>query len=143
VGLVWAGRPTHRDDRRRSVSFSILRPLLDVPDYAFHSLQMGEPARQIDDPRVRDWSSELRDFSDSAALLMNLDLLITVDTAVAHLAGALGVKSWVLLPFCPDWRWLLNRADSPWYPTLRLFRQENPGDWESVIHHVRRAMGEQ
>jgi ADP-heptose:LPS heptosyltransferase len=83
-----------------------------------------------------DYMKEIKDFSDTAGIIMNLDLIISVDTAVAHLAGAVGKPVWTLLPFAPDWRWMLNRDDSPWYPTMRLFRQPSPGDWKSVINHV-------
>lgn len=87
-------------------------------------------------PHVIDLTGEIRDFADTAALIQNLDLVISIDTAVAHLAGALGKPVWTLLPFVPDWRWLLDREDSPWYPTMRLFRQPSPGDWHSVISRV-------
>jgi ADP-heptose:LPS heptosyltransferase len=86
--------------------------------------------------RLVDYTEEIRDFSDTAALVANLDMVISIDTAVAHLAGALGKPVWTLLPFVPDWRWLLNRDDSPWYPTMRLFRQPSPGDWETVISRI-------
>src|SRR5208337_3282907 len=89
---------------------------------------------------MADWTNELIDFADTAALVDNLDLVICADTAVAHLAGAMGKKVWVLLPFLPDWRWLLNRTDSPWYPTMRLFRQEQPGDWKTPIAALTEAL---
>ena len=88
-----------------------------------------------------DLTHEISDFSDTAALIENLDLVISVDTAVAHLAGALGKPVWTLLPFSPDWRWMLNREDSPWYPTMRLFRQSEPGDWETLIAHIEKELG--
>lgn len=91
---------------------------------------------------VVDHRSELGDFADTAALIANLDLVITVDTSVAHLAGALGKPTWVLLPTNPDWRWLTDRPDSPWYPTMRLFRQQSPGDWETVLRRVKAALDE-
>ena len=92
--------------------------------------------------QIIDYTEEIADFSDTAALIQNLDLIISVDTAVAHLAGALGKPVWTLLPFVPDWRWMLEREDSPWYPTMRLFRQPSPGDWESVIVRIKEALKE-
>jgi hypothetical protein len=89
-----------------------------------------------------DWTEELHDFADTAALIANLDLVIAVDTAVVHLAGAMGKPVWTLLPFVPDWRWLLEREDSPWYPTMRLFRQSSWGDWDSVITRVVEALSQ-
>jgi len=143
VGLVWAGgaRPhlprANRIDKRRSMSLSQLAPLAGVPGVAFVSLQKGGPAEQARTPpsgmHLLDWSNELNDFADTAALIESLDLVISVDTAVAHLAGALGKPVWVLNRFDTCWRWLLERPDSPWYPTMRLFRQPAAGDWDSVI----------
>jgi len=104
------------------------------------SLQKGAGVEQLQHVAERfpitELGSRLEDFMDTAAVMRNLDLVITCDTAVAHLAGALGVPVWVALPFVPDWRWLLDRSDSPWYPTMRLFRQEMPGDWDGVIRRV-------
>ncbi|HVT87837.1 MAG TPA: tetratricopeptide repeat-containing glycosyltransferase family protein [Tepidisphaeraceae bacterium] len=133
VGLVWAGRPEHQNDRNRSVSLDELQPLRQVADVTFLCLQTGDVNRQ-------DWlidiTAGMDDFAQTAAAIQNLDLLITVDTAVAHLAGALGKPVWLLLPFSPDWRWLLNRDDSPWYPSMRLFRQPRIGDWETPIRRI-------
>ncbi len=144
VGLVWAGRPTHQDDPNRSVLLPLLAPLAEVPDVSYYSLQKGVAAQQAQNPpcgwRVTDCTADLADFADTAALIANLDLVIAVDTAVAHLAGALGKPVWVLLPFSPDWRWLLGRSDSPWYPTLRLFRQPRRGDWTGPIEEVAREL---
>jgi hypothetical protein len=141
VGLVWAGNPEHGNDQNRSVALKALGPLLDLP-VEFHSLQReyrdGDEAwlgRQA--PLIRDHRQELNDFSDTAALAAELDLVISVDTSVAHLAGALGRPVWILLPFVPDWRWLIERTDSPWYPSATLFRQSRLGDWDSVIGKVR------
>jgi hypothetical protein len=92
--------------------------------------------------KLIDYTEEINDFSDTAAFIQNLDLVISVDTSVAHLAGALGKPVWTLLPFVPDWRWMLNREDSPWYPTMRLFRQPAPGDWGSVIERLKDALDE-
>jgi ADP-heptose:LPS heptosyltransferase len=104
------------------------------------SLQKEIPERwtsnSLTEMNLVDYMKEIKDFSDTAGIIMNLDLIISVDTAVAHLAGAVGKPVWTLLPFAPDWRWMLNRDDSPWYPTMRLFRQPSPGDWKSVINHV-------
>ena len=145
VGLAWAGNPDHRNDRKRSLSLDQLAPLADVKGVRFFSIQQGKPAQQLRMPPrgmdLIDAAAELTDFADTAALIARLDLVITVDTAVAHLAGATGRAAWVLLPFSPDWRWLLGRHDSPWYPTLRLFRQDAPGDWETVVTRVARELG--
>jgi hypothetical protein len=113
-------------------------PIGRVPGVRFHSLQTN----RIADPRfaISDWSELLTDFGETSGLIANLDLIISVDTAVAHLAGAMGKPVWVLLPFPPDWRWLLDRADSPWYPTMRLFRQKDRGNWEPVIQAVAEAL---
>ena len=146
VGLVWAGKPSHRNDRNRSVSFERFLPLLGVGDVSFFSLQKGEPARDREamacDALIGDLGGRFQDFADTAAAIAQLDLVIGVDTAVVHLAGALGKPAWVLVPFSPDWRWLLDRVDSPWYPSLRLFRQSRPGEWDDVFVRVREALAE-
>lgn len=146
VGVVWAGRPTHRNDARRSMRLSQFAPLAEAESISFYSLQKGEAARESADPpsgmQWTDWTAELDDFAHTAGLVANLDLVICVDTAVAHLAGAMGKPVWVLLPFVPDWRWMMNREDSPWYPTMRLFRQTAAGDWEGVIRRVALALGQ-
>jgi hypothetical protein len=130
--------------RRRSVSLDILAPLRDVPGVSFISLQKGEPAAEVTQPPpgmvVHDFTTDLHDFADTAALIECLDLVISVDTSVAHLAGALGRPIWLLNRFDSCWRWLLNRDDSPWYPSLRQFRQSSPGDWGGVIPRVRDAL---
>ncbi|SMH45340.1 tetratricopeptide repeat protein [Azospirillum agricola] len=139
VGLVWAGNPRHRNDRNRSLPVEALRPLLAVPGVRFLSLQTGDARAalaRLPGDGVEDPIDGVRDFADTAALLANLDLLIAVDTSAAHLAGAMGLPVWLLLPFVPDWRWLLDRSDSPWYPSLRLFRQPRPGDWATVLGTV-------
>ncbi len=142
VGLVWAGGSGHKLNRLRSIALPRLAPLADVSGVQFFSLQKGPAAGQPRPPGLNmfDWTGELHDFADTAGLLANLDLVITVDTAVAHLAGAMGIRTWVLLPVVPDWRWMLNREDSPWYPTLRLFRQKSRGDWAGVIQAVAQAL---
>jgi Flp pilus assembly protein TadD len=132
VGLAWTGNPGHAGNRRRSLPIDLLERLGDVPGIRWYSLQVpaqGLPAL----PGAADLGPLLADFSDSAHALANLDLLISVDTALVHLAGALGRPAWVLLPCYPDWRWLLERPDSPWYPSLRLYRQPKPGDWATVL----------
>ena len=146
VGLSWAGRPEHKNDRNRSMPLARFAPLAQVPGVRFYSLQKGEAAAQAKAPpagmELIDWTEELNDFADTAALIANLDLVISVDTAVVHLAGAMGKPVWTLLPFAPDWRWLLDRQDSPWYPTMRLFRQPSIGDWDSVMQRVAGALSE-
>jgi len=131
IGLVWAGRP--KPDPKRSASLQALAPLAAVPGTVFYSLQVGCGSEQAQDPPVgmslHDFTAELSDFSATAALMANLDLIVTIDSAAAHLAGALGKPVWLLLPYAADWRWLTGRNDSPWYPGMRLFRQERPGDW--------------
>ncbi len=136
VGLVWAGNPAHANDRNRSLPAEALAPLLAVPGVRWFSLQVGPRAGELarrGGAGVTGLGADLNDFAETAAALTALDLVITVDTAVAHLAGALARPAWVLLAHAPDWRWLLGRDDSPWYPTLRLFRQPRPGDWEKAI----------
>jgi Flp pilus assembly protein TadD len=136
VGLVWAGSPGHRDDARRSMRFERLRPIVVVPDIEWVNLQVGPAAQQAEGSTLVGPGMALRDFADTRAVIETLDLLIAVDTAVVHLAGAMGKPVWTLLPFVPDWRWMLEREDSPWYPTMRLFRQAYNGDWDSVIRRV-------
>lgn len=137
VGIAWAGKPTHLHDRNRSIELPMLSPLAQVPGISFVSLQAGEAARQpAGEMRLNSWTDDLQDFAETAALIANLELVITVDTAIAHLAGAMGKPVWVLLPFVPDWRWLLARTDSPWYPTMRLFRQKQAGDWTHPLEQV-------
>ena len=138
VGVVWAGNPEHVNDTRRSIDLHLLAPLFAVPGVSFASLQVGPRAADLkklrrakkgeaDKPAVADLSSAFADFADSAGAVSALDLVITVDTSVAHLAGALGKPVWVLLPWVTDWRWMLVREDNPWYPTMRLFRQQRGG----------------
>jgi Flp pilus assembly protein TadD len=144
VGLGWAGDPAHKNDRNRSMKLARLAPLGQVPGVRLFSLQKGAAGAEAKTPppgmELIDWTQELKDFADTAALISNLDLVIAVDTAVAHLAGAMGKPVWTLLPFASDWRWLLKRQDSPWYPTMRLFRQPHIGDWDSVISTVVEAL---
>jgi tetratricopeptide (TPR) repeat protein len=139
VGLVWAGRPQHINDRRRSMKLGDLAPLASANNVAIYSLQKDRGGQGESLPtgmEIVDWTEELIDFGETAALLANLDLVITVDTSVAHLAGAMGKRVWIMLPFVPDWRWMLDREDSLWYPTAKLFRQTSRGDWKDVIQRV-------
>jgi FKBP-type peptidyl-prolyl cis-trans isomerase 2 len=144
IGLAWAGNPKLQYDHIRSCSLGTLSPLALHDSITFYSLQKGDASEQAKNPpegfRLIDSSEDIKDFSDTAALIQNLDLIISVDTAVAHLAGALGKPVWTLLPFVPDWRWMQERKDSPWYPTMRLFRQPSRGDWESVILRIKDAL---
>ena len=139
IGLAWAGNATHIFDRERSLPLSMLAPLGQIDGAHFFSLQKGPRAQQAKSPPMSnftDFTESLDDFADTAALVENLDLVIAVDTAIVHLAGAMGKPAWVLLPFAPDWRWMLHREDSPWYPALRLFRQPTRGDWDTPIGKI-------
>ncbi|HQU42640.1 MAG TPA: glycosyltransferase family 9 protein, partial [Pirellulales bacterium] len=144
VGLAWAGRSTHKNDHNRSLPLSLLAPLAAVPGIHFYSLQKGGPSSQAQNPpagmRLTDWTDELADFADTAALVTNLDLVISVDTAVAHLTGALGKPVWLLAPHVSDWRWPPGRDDSGWYPTMRVFRQPRAGRWSKVIERAAREL---
>jgi hypothetical protein len=139
VGLVWSGNPHFGNDRNRSMPLRTLFPLLDV-DADFVSLQKnprGEDAEALRErPEIVDYTADLSDFAETAALVWCLDLVISVDTSVVHLAAAMGRPVWLLVPFVPDWRWLLGRNDSPWYPTLRIFRQGETREYRSVIESV-------
>jgi tetratricopeptide (TPR) repeat protein len=139
IGLVWSGSRTHSNDHNRSTSLQALSRILDV-DAVFVSLQKDvreDDKAALERSNIIDWTAELTDFADTAALVKCLDLVISVDTSVAHLAGALGCRTWILLPWTPDYRWLLDRDDSPWYPTVRLFRQNETRDYASVLDRVR------
>ncbi len=147
VGLVWAGNPHNRKDRIRSLSLEDYACLADVAGVSFYSLQKGAASEQAHTPpksmRLNNLEQDLCDFSDTGAVIANLDLVISVDTAVAHLAGAIGKPVWSLLQYDPDWRWLTGRDDTPWYPTMRLFRQARPNDCTSVIEEVKVALIEE
>jgi tetratricopeptide (TPR) repeat protein len=140
IGLTWHGSGSHNPDRR-SVAFEQLLPLLEQERAMFFSLQLGDaahdPARADAENRLADLSPLMDDFASTAALIEQLDLVITIDTAVAHLAGALGKPTWLLLSAAPDWRWMLGRSDSPWYPSMRLFRQAKLGDWSDPLAKLR------
>jgi Tfp pilus assembly protein PilF len=143
VGIAWAGSPQHRSDAQRSIAIEKLEPLLRLNGVRWFSLQVGDRAAdlaRLPGGLVTDLSPDLADFAETAAVIRNLDLVIAVDTALAHLAGALGTPAWVMLRARPDWRWLLEREDSPWYPSLRLFRQRRAGDWGEVVRRLRAAL---
>ncbi|MFM2042447.1 MAG: hypothetical protein RLY86_1023 [Pseudomonadota bacterium] len=146
VGLVWAGNPDFKDDRRRSPGLAPMLPLLDVPGVRFFALQKGagcdDLARYADrlGPQFTDLGPEIRDFADTAGIMVNLDLVISSCTAPPHLAGALGRPVWTILPLNADWRWLESGDRTPWYPTMRLFRRHHGADWGSVIAAVRQAL---
>ena len=146
IGLAWTGRPTHPNDRRRSMPLARLAPLANTGDAVFVSLQKPMPTTDLGSvrlfPGMFDLQHDLTDFGETAAVIENLDLVITVDTSMGHLAGALGKPVWIMVPKAADWRWMLDRSDSPWYPTARLFRQDKPGAWDPVIESVRTALTE-
>jgi tetratricopeptide (TPR) repeat protein/ADP-heptose:LPS heptosyltransferase len=144
IGLAWAGSPLHPYDFWRSIPLELLAPLTNVEGTTFYSLQVGPPAQQVKElgPRVHliDLQDALKDFADTAAVVANLDLVISVDTAVVHLAGAMGKPVWVLVQKSADWRWMLEREDSPWYPTAHVFRQATLGNWQDVVSRVEREL---
>lgn len=146
IGIVWQGNPQHHNDKQRSIPLVHFAPLARTPGVCLISLQKGPGTEQLraaaDRFPVIDMGSRFRSssFADAAAVVKNLDLVISVDSAIAHLAGALAIPIWVLLPHVPDWRWLLECEDSPWYPTMRLFRQTEPGDWKAVFDRVAHAL---
>ncbi|MBC6481656.1 MAG: tetratricopeptide repeat protein [Hormoscilla sp. GM7CHS1pb] len=142
VGIVWGCKPTHGTAYKRSCSLEEFLPLFDFPGVAFYSLQKGPQVQEISQfsDKIISLDPLLHDFADTAAIIAQLDLVISIDTAVAHLAGAMGKPVWVLLPFAPDWRWMLKRTDSPWYPTMRLFRQSQLGNWSEVFVAVKIAL---
>jgi len=144
VALAWSGQAAHANDRKRSIALAQLEPLIAMPEFRFVSIQRElrtvDAERLAGDPRVTHIGGELADFGDTAAVLSLVDLTISVDTSVAHVAGALGRPAFVLLPFQPDWRWTRDRDVSPWYPNVALFRQQRPGDWSSAIECVRSAL---
>jgi len=144
VGFAWAGSPTNRNDHNRSIALAALADVLSVPGIAFVSIQkdLGETERELlgTFAQVTHVGDELADFADTAAVMSLVDLVVSVDTSVAHLAGAMARPLWLLLPFAPDFRWMLDREDSPWYPSARLFRQAGIGDWDDVLARLRREL---
>jgi hypothetical protein len=143
---VWSGSSGHKNDHNRSLALAEMLPL--VADWA-EWVSLQKEVRKTDAgllasrPDIHHLGEQLNDFADTAALVELIDVVVTADTSVAHLAGAMGKAVWILLPFNPDWRWLLDREDSPWYPTARLFRQPAIGDWSSVIDRVREELVQQ
>lgn len=142
IGIVWAGNPQHNNDRNRSCPPELFTALAELPGVQCYSLQKGKVASAPENWPVIDLAPQLDDFEDTAAALCALDMLISVDTSVAHLAAALQCPTWLLLPFAPDWRWLLEGEETPWYPGMRLFRQERVGDWDGVFARVQEALTE-
>lgn len=143
IGIAWAGNPDHENDCNRSMPAEALRPLLDLGVGSLISLQVGAAAEQaagLGNGAVVDPTPDIGDFADTGAIIEQLDVVVSVDTAVAHLAGALARPVWLLLPFVPEWRWRLDRNDTPWYPTMRLVRQASPGDWSGVVARVAAAL---
>jgi ADP-heptose:LPS heptosyltransferase len=141
VGIAWSGSEHHKHDRARSIAFALMRELLNEPGIDFFSLQRDVRRDDADllaaSPNIIHLGHRFDDFADTAAAVEQIDLVISVDTAVAHLAGAMGKPAWVLLPYWPDFRWLQEREDSPWYPTIRLFRQSRIADWRTSIGRMR------
>ncbi len=146
IGIVWQGNPGQQEDRARSITLVQFAPLAELPGVRLYSLQFGEGREQLRDLAgqfpVTDLGDQLGDFDNTAAIMQNLDLLVTCDSAPAHLAGAIGAKVWVPLASTADWRWLMGRDDSPWYPTMRLFRQTRMGDWAPVFQQIRGALAD-
>jgi thioredoxin-like negative regulator of GroEL len=144
VGIAWAGRPAHSNDSNRSAMLAAFGPLAELDGTVLVSLQKGAAQAAVGGYFGRapllNLAAEIVDFVDTVSVIEELDLVVTVDTAVAHVAGAMGKPVWILLPYAPDWRWLLARSDSPWYPTARLFRQAHAGDWSGVVRQVVEAL---
>jgi hypothetical protein len=145
VGLVWGGNPEHSHDINRSMPLKALEPLLSLGGIRFYGLQVGDPVQQLREPwaaSIEDLSELVGTFPETAAAMMNLDLIISVDTSLAHLAGALGRPAYLPLAHVADWRWMRDRDDTPWYPTMRLFRQQRRSDWAKPILEIKKALQE-
>jgi tetratricopeptide (TPR) repeat protein len=144
IGISWAGNALNKNDRKRSCSLHHFTPLFALKGFQFYSFQMGNQKQELnslnDHERIIDLSPHISDFLDTASLMKHMDLIISVDSAPAHLAGAIGKPIWLTIPCFPDWRWLLERDDCPWYPTMRIFRQPSPGDWQHVIHSIQQEL---
>jgi hypothetical protein len=145
VGVAWAGNPRYKADGRRSMKLATLLPLFLTKSVTWVSLQKGEACEQLkevaDEVVILDGSSGDKNLAETAALVATLDVVITTDTCIAHLAGAMGKPVWIMLPHLADWRWMEKVETTPWYPTARLFRQESPGDWEEVLERVSAELG--
>ncbi len=142
IGVVWHGSNKNVTDYKRSIEFSYLMPLLEMQEFDWYSLQVDNAEKDFASQNIIDLSMELTDFAETAAAIEQLDLIITVCTSTAHLAGALGKPTWIMLAHVPDWRWMWERAGSPWYPSARLFRQSTRGDWQGVVRQVKSALPE-
>lgn len=145
VGVVWSGNPKHKNDCNRSIPFEFFSQMFDQIDVSWVSLQVGQRTADLTNTvyPVADFAGQFEDFLDTAGMIANLDIVVTVDSAVAHLAAAMGKKTWILIPYIVDWRWQLDREDCPWYPSVRLFRQQISGDWTEVINRVKAALAEE
>jgi hypothetical protein len=144
IGIVWAGRPAHKNDWKRSMTLAALAPVAALEGVALVVLQKGPEQRQTGAyygraPLIH-LSTEVQNFEDTMAIMAGLDLVLTVDTSVAHLVGAMGLPTWIMLPWCAEWRWLKDRTDSPWYPSARLFRQPAPNDWHATAEQIAEAL---
>jgi hypothetical protein len=140
IGLAWSGRLEFDTNFLRAVPFEILEPLLDIPGVEFYSLQVGAPSEQAKGKKITDLSLQLHDFAETAAVMEALDLVITSDTSIAHLAGALDRPTWVLLSYAPDWRWGAKGSSSPWYSGMQLFRQDQDRSWQSTVDKCKLAL---
>ncbi len=145
IALVWAGRPSHKNDRKRTLKLSQFSPLFTIPGITLITVQKGDQIAQAGGyfgaAPLLNLGPEIDDFTDTMAILKNVEHLVTIDTSVAHIAGAIGVPTSLVLPYAPDWRWLLNRNDTPWYQSIRLYRQKKPYDWSGVIENVAKDLG--
>ncbi|MCP4922753.1 MAG: tetratricopeptide repeat protein [bacterium] len=141
VGIVWCGNPVNKNDHNRSCTLEDFSPLLGVPNIRFYSFQAGGADKEINDLNLQglllDAGKSLKNFKHTAEHLLSMDLVVSVDTAIVHLAGALNIPVWTLLPFTPDWRWMLNRKDTPWYPSMTLLRQKDPGNWKELLNRTK------
>lgn len=140
IGIVWSGNPHHPDDQKRSIPARFFNRLLKLKNYKYYSLQVGQASKDLQHPQLTDLSPSIEDFADTAAHIAALDLVITVDTAVAHLAGSMNKPVWLLLDYAPDWRWGIEGVETIWYPSMRIFRQSKVGDWNGVMTEVLREL---